>query len=121
MFWGKKRQIPLTAEEQIEEARKIAGEQIALGESMKKLVENDDFKKVFYDFRVKQYLDRAQRNLVNALMVNDIEAVAKIEEEMKKLVAIDWYIETILSYYTSGRQTLEAIYEEGNHENQNNY
>lgn len=115
MFWDKK-----NSEEEMKKAAQIAGEQIELAESMERLINNADFRKVFFDFRVKQYLNRANESLTRALMLDDVDTVRKAELEIKRLTAIDWYIEKILAYYQKGKQTLSAIYEEESYEEKNN-
>ena len=115
MFWDKK-----NSEEEMKKAAQIAGEQIELAESMERLVNNADFKRVFFDFRVKQYLNRANESLTRALMLDDMDTVKKAELEIKRLTAIDWYIEKIFAYYQKGKQTLSAIYEEESYEKKNN-
>ena len=93
-------------------AKTIAKEQMDLASKMERLLENADFKEVFYEFRQKKYIERVNEVLINAIVEEDEESVRGAMLEMRRLKSIDWFIKQVLDYYEKGKQTLDQIYEE---------
>lgn len=97
-----------------EQEEKYALQQVSLGESMGRLIRNEDFKKVFIDYR-SDWLKIVYKQLTDAVMNKDEEAIRELEDTLRWLKGIDKYIEYIGNYNKIGLDTIEALKSEVNY------
>jgi len=99
---------PFMTKEQKERLEAIALEKRNMGYAMKTLANNEDFKKVFYDFRGK-FIKTSREALDLAMIEEDSEAVENALRNLKRLKAIDWFIKYVADYYEIGESELLAL------------
>lgn len=91
-----------------EKAKMYASQQIDLGNAMQRLVDNQDFRKVFVEYR-STWIKNVYKQLTDAIMNRDTAATSELEDMLRWLKGIDRYIEHVGNYTQVGLDTIEAL------------
>jgi len=102
---------PFLSKDDKEKLEAIAVEKRNIGFAMKTLVGDENFKKVFIDFR-GEFIKTCRQALENAIVQENEEATAEAIKDLRRLKSIDWFIKYVSDYYDIAIGEL-AILEEG--------
>ncbi len=99
---------PFISKEDKEKLEAIALEKRNIGFAMKSLKDDENFKKVFYDFR-GQFIKTCREALDQAMFEENEEGISNAIRDLKRLKAIDWFIKYVADYFEIAESELLAL------------